>query len=84
MAVFLTIESRVEAPLVPLRLFRHRNLRVANIVGVLWAAAMFALVLPLRALPAAGAPLQPAQVGLAFLPANLIMGRSRSGSLPRS
>ena len=32
------------------------------------------LVLPLRALPAAGARLHPLQVGLAFLPANLIMG----------
>src|SRR5262249_4092827 len=42
LAVFLVIESRVESPLVPLRLFEHRNLRVANIVGVLWAAAMFA------------------------------------------
>ncbi len=36
------IESRVREPLVPLRLFRSRNVSVANIVGVLWAAAMFA------------------------------------------
>ena len=42
LAVFLTIEARVSEPLVPLRLFRLHNLRTANIVGVLWAAAMFA------------------------------------------
>ena len=37
-----SIESRVAAPLVPLRLFRLRNVATANVVGVLWAAAMFA------------------------------------------
>lgn len=73
MAIFLVIESRVPTPLVPLGLFRLRNVAVANIVGVLWAAAMFAwffisalymqLVLGYSAL----------QVGLGFLPANLIM-----------
>ena len=73
LAAFLAIEARVAAPLVPLALFRLRNLATANVVGVLWAAAMFAwffisalylqLVLGYSAL----------QVGLAFLPANLIM-----------
>jgi len=73
MAVFLTIEARVGAPLMPLGLFRLRSVAVANVVGVLWAAAMFAwffisalymqLVLGYSAM----------QVGLAFLPANLIM-----------
>ena len=42
LAVFLGIESRVANPLVPLRLFKLRNVSVANVVGVLWAAAMFA------------------------------------------
>src|SRR5437773_2826803 len=41
-AVFLLIESRVRNPLMPLRLFRLRNLSTANVVGALWAAAMFA------------------------------------------
>ena len=36
------IESRVDSPLVPLGLFQLRNLATANVVGVLWAAAMFA------------------------------------------
>src|SRR5204863_8567156 len=70
---FLVLESRGRPPLMPLRLFRLRNLATANALGVLWAAAMFAwffisalymqLVLGYSAL----------QVGLAFLPANLIM-----------
>src|SRR5205085_11460711 len=41
LAVFLVIETRVTAPLMPLRLFRLRNLATANVVGIFWAAAMF-------------------------------------------
>src|SRR5215213_5393073 len=42
LGVFLWIESRVRNPLMPLRLFRLRNVSVANVVGILWAGAMFA------------------------------------------
>jgi EmrB/QacA subfamily drug resistance transporter len=73
LVVFLIIEARVRNPLMPLSLFRLRNVATANVVGVLWAAAMFAwffisalylqLVLGYNAM----------QVGLSFLPANLIM-----------
>ena len=72
-ALFLLIESRAKAPLMPLGLFRFRNLSSASVIGALWSAAMFAwffvsalymqLVLGYSAM----------QVGLAFLPANLIM-----------
>jgi EmrB/QacA subfamily drug resistance transporter len=37
LAAFIAIESRIAAPLMPLSLFRHRNLAVANVAGVLWA-----------------------------------------------
>ena len=70
---FIVIEMRVRDPLMPLGLLRLRNVSTANIVGVLWAAAMFAwffisalymqLVLGYSAM----------QVGLGFLPANIIM-----------
>src|SRR5919106_961078 len=40
--VFLWIEARATSPLVPLGLFRLRNLSTANVVGILWSAAMFA------------------------------------------
>ena len=38
LAAFLVVESRVRSPLMPLGLFRLRNLATANVVGVLWAA----------------------------------------------
>jgi EmrB/QacA subfamily drug resistance transporter len=74
MAVFLVLESRVAAPLMPLRLFRHRNLTVANCVGVLWAAAMFAWFFLSALYLQLVLDYTPLQVGLAFLPGNLVMG----------
>jgi hypothetical protein len=73
LAAFFVIEMRVADPLMPLELFRRRNLAIANVMGVLWAAAMFAwfflsalyLQIVLR--------YEPLQVGLAFLPGNVIM-----------
>jgi EmrB/QacA subfamily drug resistance transporter len=71
--VFLGIEMRVRAPLVPLRLFRLRNLATANIVGVLWAAAMFAWFFISALYLQLVLGYDPMHIGLAFLPANLIM-----------
>jgi EmrB/QacA subfamily drug resistance transporter len=73
LAAFLAIEARVRAPLVPLRLFRLRNLATANIVGVLWAAAMFAWFFISALYMQLVLGYTPLQIGLAFLPANLIM-----------
>ncbi|MCW2768415.1 MAG: drug resistance transporter, EmrB/QacA subfamily [Nocardioides sp.] len=71
--VFLHREARVANPLVPLRLFTLRNVAISQIVGVLWAGAMFAwfflaalylqLVLSYSAL----------EVGLAFIPTSVVM-----------
>lgn len=72
-AVFLTIEARVRAPLMPLKLFRLRNLSTANVVGVLWAAAMFAWFFLSALYMQLVLNYTPMQVGLAFLPANIIM-----------
>jgi MFS family permease len=74
LALFLGIESRVKAPLVPLRLFRLRNIATANVVGVLWAAAMFAWFFLSALYLQLVLGYSPLQVGLAFLPANVIMG----------
>jgi predicted MFS family arabinose efflux permease len=71
---FLVLESRVSSPLVPLRLFRIRNLAIANGVGVLWAAAMFAWFFISALYLQLVLGYSPLEVGLAFLPANLIMG----------
>jgi hypothetical protein len=74
MAVFLVIESRVGAPLVPLRIFRLRNVATANAVGILWAAAMFSWFFMSALYLQKVLGYSPLKVGLAFLPANLIMG----------
>jgi EmrB/QacA subfamily drug resistance transporter len=73
-AVFLGIEVRVSSPLVPLGLFKLRNVATANVVGVLWAAAMFAWFFLSALYLQLVLGYSPLQVGLAFLPANLIMG----------
>ena len=62
------------SPLVPLALFRLRNVATANVVGVLWAAAMFAWFFLSALYLQLVLGYSPLQVGLAFLPANLIMG----------
>jgi MFS family permease len=73
-AAFLAIELRVPAPLVPLSLFRKRNVSVANGVGVLWAAAMFGWFFFAAQYLGLVLGYDPLHVGLAFLPANIIMG----------
>jgi EmrB/QacA subfamily drug resistance transporter len=74
LAVFVFIESRVAAPLMPLRLFRRPNIRISNVTAVLWAAAMFAWFFLSALYLQLVLGYSPLQVGLAFLPANLIMG----------
>jgi MFS family permease len=73
LTVFLGIEARVRSPLMPLGLFRLRNVATANVVGVLWAAAMFAWFFLTALYLQLVLGYSPLQVGLAFLPANLIM-----------
>ncbi|MFY1839060.1 MFS transporter [Achromobacter xylosoxidans] len=73
MALFLAIEARVAEPLMPLALFRLRNVATANVVGVLWAAGMFAWFFVSALYMQLVLGYDATQVGLAFLPANLIM-----------
>jgi MFS family permease len=74
MTAFLVLESRVPAPLMPLRILKLRNVATSNVVGVLWAAAMFAWFFLSALYLQLVLGYTPLQVGLAFLPANLIMG----------
>ena len=73
LASFIAIEARAAAPLMPLRLLRARNVATANAIGVLWAAAMFAWFFLSALYLQLVLGYSPLQVGLAFLPANLIM-----------
>ena len=56
------------------RLFRLRNVATANVVGILWSAAMFAWFFLSALYLQLVLGYSPLKVGLAFLPANLIMG----------
>jgi EmrB/QacA subfamily drug resistance transporter len=73
MALFAWLESRVTAPLVPLGLLRLRNLAVSNVIGILWSVAMFASFFLSALYLQLVLGYSPLQVGLAFLPGNLIM-----------
>ena len=73
-AIFLAIEATVSSPLMPLGLFRLRNLSFSSIVGVLWAAAMFAWFFLSALYLQLVLGYSPLEVGLAFLPGNLVMG----------
>jgi EmrB/QacA subfamily drug resistance transporter len=73
LASFVAIEARTAAPLMPLVLFRLRNVTTSNVVGVLWAAAMFAWFFLSALYLQLVLGYSPLEVGLAFVPANLIM-----------
>ena len=74
LGVFLVIESRVSHPLMPLGLFKHRNISTANGVAVLLAGSMFAWFFLTALYLQFVLGYSPLKVGLAFLPSSLIMG----------
>jgi MFS family permease len=71
---FVWLESRVSSPLMPLGLLKLRSVAVSNTVGILWSAAMFAMFFLAALYLQLVLGYSPLEVGLAFLPANLIMG----------
>lgn len=72
-AAFVVRQARIENPLMPLRLFRSRNVVGANLIQALMIAGMFGMfflgALYLEAILGYG----PFEVGLAFLPSTLAM-----------
>jgi MFS family permease len=73
LVIFLRVEARVPAPILPLRLFQQRNLVIANFVAVLLAIASFAWYFISTLYLQLVLQYSPWQVSLAFLPANLIL-----------
>jgi EmrB/QacA subfamily drug resistance transporter len=71
---FIAIETRVSSPLMPLGLFRRRNLSTASVAGILWAGAMFAWFFLSALYMQLVLGYSPLKVGLGFLPGNLVMG----------
>ncbi len=76
LGAFLVIESRVASPLVPLGLFRNRNVAAANVVGVLMAAGMFAWFFFSALYLQQVLGYTPLEVGLAYLPSMVLWGGS--------
>ena len=76
LAAFLAIEARVSSPLMPLGLFRNRNVSTANVAGVLMAAGMFAYFFFSALYLQLVLEYTPLEVGLAYLPGTIVWGAS--------
>src|SRR5262249_45248726 len=74
LGVFLAVGARGRRAPGPPRPFPRRNIAVSNVIGVLWAGAMFAWFFLTALYLQLVLGYSPLQVGLAFLPGNLIMG----------
>lgn len=73
MVAFVLREARVTDPLVPLRLLARRNVWVAQVVGVLWTAAMFAWFFLAALYLQKVLGYDAVDVGLAFVPSSVVM-----------
>ncbi len=76
LVVFLVLESRMSSPLMPLGIFRNRNVSTANVVGVLMAAGMFAYFFMSALYLQEVLEYTPLEVGLAYLPSMVVWGGS--------
>jgi MFS family permease len=74
LVVFLAVEARISSPLVPLSLFRNRNVSVSNVVGVLMAGGMFAWFFLSALYMQQILGYSPLEVGLAYLPGTVLWG----------
>jgi EmrB/QacA subfamily drug resistance transporter len=79
LTAFMLFESRVDSPLMPPSLLRRKKVMAANIIAVLWAAGMFAWFFISALYLQLVLGRDPMEVGLAFLPANLIMAACSLG-----
>ncbi len=74
LVAFIVREATARTPLIPLRIFRSRNLSGANIVQPLLVAGMFGLFFMGALYMERVLGYDPLQIGFAFLPATLVMG----------
>ncbi len=73
-AAFLIRQARIANPLMPLRLFRSRNVSGANALQMLLVAGMFSMFFLGALYLQRILGYDPLEVGLAFLPTTLVMG----------
>src|SRR5688572_31552391 len=78
-AAFVARQARVANPLMPLRLFRSRNVAGANLVQGLVVVGMFGMFFLGALYLQQVLGYDPLQVGLAFLPSTIVMGALSMG-----
>jgi MFS family permease len=74
LVLFVWRESQAKTPLIPLRIFRSRNVSGANVIQALLVAGMFGMFFLGALYLERVLDYDPLQIGLAFLPATIIMG----------
>jgi EmrB/QacA subfamily drug resistance transporter len=74
LAAFIAREATARTPLIPLRIFRSRNVSGANTVQALLVAGMFGMFFLGSLYLEQVLGYDPLEIGLAFLPATIIMG----------
>jgi EmrB/QacA subfamily drug resistance transporter len=74
LAAFVVREARARNPLIPLRIFRSRNVSGANVIQALLVAGMFGLFFLGALYLERVLGYDPLEIGLAFLPATIVMG----------
>jgi MFS family permease len=76
LAVFLALEARIAVPLVPLGIFRNRNVSTSNVIGAFMAAGLFAYFFFSALYMQQVLGYSPLEVGLAYLPGTILWGAS--------
>src|SRR4051794_6307253 len=74
LALFIFRQARIANPLMPLRLFRSRNVAGANVLQALLVAGMFGMFFLGALYLQRVLDYTPLQVGFAFLPTTIVMG----------
>jgi EmrB/QacA subfamily drug resistance transporter len=74
LALFIFRQARIPNPLMPLRLFRSRNVAGANVLQALLVAGMFGMFFLGALYLQRVLHYSPLEVGLAFLPTTIVMG----------
>jgi predicted MFS family arabinose efflux permease len=79
LAVFVLRQARAANPLMPLRVFRSRNVSGANLVQVVVVAGMFGMFFLGTLYLERVLGFDPLEIGFAFLPATIVMGIFSAG-----
>jgi len=74
LALFIFRQARIPNPLMPLRLFRSRNVAGSNVLQALLVAGMFGMFFLGALYLQQVLDYSPLEVGLAFLPTTIVMG----------